>query len=85
MDKKKIGIIVVGILVVIGIGIAVSSTISDSSPELVELEETEPTEPKHYSVELQESIAVTQQPWFLTLIAKVELVKLSKFHNVNTS
>ena len=62
MDKKKVGIIIVGILIAIGIGIAVSSAISDSSPELVELEEAEPTEPKHFSVELQESLDVSQQP-----------------------
>ena len=60
MDKKKIGIIIAGVLIAIGIGIAVSSTISDSSPELVELEEAEPTGGKQYSVELHESLDIVQ-------------------------
>lgn len=48
------------VLIAIGIGIAVSSTISDSSPELVELEEAEPTGGKQYSVELHESLDIVQ-------------------------
>jgi len=60
LDKKNIGIIIVGILIAIGIGIAVSSTISDSSPKVVELEEVEPREPKQFSVELHESLDVAQ-------------------------
>ena len=60
MDKKKIGIIIAVVLIAIGIGITVSSTISDSSPELVELEEVEPTGSKQYSVELHESLSVVE-------------------------
>ena len=58
--------VIIGIIIVIVIGIAVSSASfysgENTENDSIETESTPETEPKHFSVELEESLGVAESP-----------------------
>ena len=62
MNKGIIIGIIIAVAIAIGFGALMSSDDTIQSPETDEIAETEVTEPKSYSVILEESVAASSSP-----------------------
>ena len=62
MNKGIIIGIIIAVAIAIGFGVLMSTDNTIQSPETDEIAETEVTEPKSYSVHLEESVAASATP-----------------------